>query len=40
MIEQMNSLTADQKNRLVGGTALEFLGLSESGFSRRSPGGS
>jgi len=40
MIEQMSSLTVDQKNRLVGGTALEFLGLSESGFIRRSPGGS
>jgi aminocarboxymuconate-semialdehyde decarboxylase len=32
MIEEMDSITADQKRRLLGGTALEFLGIESAVF--------
>jgi len=33
MIEQMTDLTDATKQRLLAGTALEFLGIDESRFS-------
>jgi len=32
MIEEMDSISADQKRRLLGGTALEFLGIESAVF--------
>lgn len=40
LIEQMKSLTVEQKQRLLGGTALEFLGLEASVFQSDATGAS
>ena len=39
MIEAMEKLTEHERGRMLGGTALEFLGLQENSFSGASGGG-
>jgi len=40
LIEQMESLTDEQKQRMLGGTALDFLGLESSVFQSDATGAS